>query len=60
MLYEVITNLAIYALPVMVAISAAQYAWGAGAGVLLVFILTSLGSILGTYLGAAEIISNLF
>ena len=28
--------------------------------VLLVFILTSLGSILGTYLGAAEIISNLF
>jgi len=28
-------NLAIYALPVMVAISAAQYAWGAGAGVLL-------------------------
>lgn len=28
-------NLAIYALPVLVAISAAQYAWGAGAGVLL-------------------------
>ncbi|MCP4422144.1 MAG: TraB/GumN family protein [Chloroflexi bacterium] len=28
--------------------------------VLLVFILTSLGSIVGTYLGAAEIISNLF
>ena len=28
--------------------------------VLLVFILTSLGSVLGTYLGAAEIISNLF
>jgi len=25
-----------------------------------VFILTSLGSLLGTYLGAAEIISNLF
>lgn len=28
--------------------------------VLLVFILTSLGSVLGTYLGAAQIISNLF
>ena len=28
--------------------------------VLLVFILTSLGSLIGTYLGAAEIISNLF
>lgn len=28
-------NLAIYALPVMTAISAAQYAWDAGAGVLL-------------------------
>ncbi|VAW35531.1 Pheromone shutdown protein [hydrothermal vent metagenome] len=28
--------------------------------VLLVFILTSLGSVIGTYLGAAEIISNLF
>lgn len=28
-------NLAIYALPVMAAIIAAQYAWGAGAGVLL-------------------------
>ncbi|MBB3808733.1 hypothetical protein [Pseudochelatococcus contaminans] len=28
-------NLAIYALPVMAAISAAQYAWGAGAGVLM-------------------------
>lgn len=28
-------NLAIYALPVMVAISAAQYTWDAGAGVLL-------------------------
>ena len=28
-------NLAIYALPVMSAITAAQYAWGAGAGVLM-------------------------
>ncbi len=28
-------NLAIYALPVMAAITAAQYAWGAGAGVLM-------------------------
>ena len=28
-------NLAIYALPVMSAIAAAQYAWGAGAGVLM-------------------------
>ena len=28
-------NLAIYALPVMVAITAAQYAWGAGAGVVM-------------------------
>ena len=28
-------NLAIYALPVMAAITAAQYAWGAGTGVLL-------------------------
>lgn len=28
-------NLAIYALPVMAAITAAQYAWGAGAGVLI-------------------------
>ncbi|PWJ72685.1 hypothetical protein C7441_13115 [Pseudaminobacter salicylatoxidans] len=28
-------NLAIYALPVMTAITAAQFAWGAGAGVLL-------------------------
>lgn len=27
-------NLAIYALPVMAAITAAQFAWGAGAGVL--------------------------
>lgn len=28
-------NLAIYALPFMVALSAAQYAWGAGAGILM-------------------------
>lgn len=28
-------NLAIYALPIMAAITAAQYAWGAGAGVLM-------------------------
>lgn len=28
-------NLAIYALPVMAAISAAQFAWGAGAGILM-------------------------
>lgn len=28
-------NLAIYALPVMAAITAAQYAWGAGAGILM-------------------------
>ena len=28
-------NLAIYALPVMAAITAAQYAWGAGAGVVM-------------------------
>ena len=35
MLCIIAYNLAIYALPVMSAITAAQYAWGAGAGVLM-------------------------
>lgn len=33
--YVIAYNLAIYALPVMAAITGAQYAWGAGAGVLM-------------------------
>lgn len=48
-------NLAIYALPVMVAISAAQYAWGAGAGVLLSSIAAAAAALLSTALVIAVV-----
>lgn len=48
-------NLAIYALPVMVAISAAQYAWGAGAGVLLSSIAAAAAALLSIALVIAVV-----
>ena len=48
-------NLAIYALPVLVAISAAQYAWGAGAGVLLSSIAAAAAALLSTALVIAVV-----
>ncbi|RBP78319.1 hypothetical protein DFO80_14913 [Rhodobacter sp. 140A] len=48
-------NLAIYALPVLVAISAAQYAWGAGAGVLLSSIAAAAAALLSTVLVIAVV-----
>lgn len=48
-------NLAIYALPVLVAISAAQYAWCAGAGVLLSSIAAAAAALLSTVLVIAVV-----
>lgn len=48
-------NLAIYALPVMAAITAAQYAWGTGAGVLM----TGFAAISAAFLSIALVIAVL-